>query len=87
MKDDGTPFFATEYLIREELRMTDAEIKSNQTWFDQQIDEEAEAAAGPGSPGMPAPGGGGAPAAPAAEAPAAGGEVIEGGESKGEGSL
>jgi hypothetical protein len=87
MKDDGTPFFATEYLIREELRMTDAEIKSNQTWFDQQIDEEVEAAAGAPAPGMPAPGGGGAPAAPAPEAPAAGGEVIEGGESKGEGSL
>jgi len=87
MKDDGTPFFATEYLIREELRMTDAEIKSNQTWFDQQIDEEAELPPAPGAPGMPAPGGGGAPAAPAPEAPAAGGEVIEGGESKGEGSL
>jgi len=86
MKDDGTPFFATEYLIREELRMTDAEIKSNQTWFDQQIDEEAEAPGAP-APSMPAPGGGGAPAAPAPEAPAAGGEVIEGGESKGEGSL
>jgi hypothetical protein len=89
LKDDGTPYFATEYLIREELKMTEAEIESNQQWFDQEIDEEAEAPAAGGAAGG-APAGGAAPAgAPAAgaEAEAAGSETIEGGETKGEGGL
>ena len=88
MKDDGTPYFATEYLIREELRMTEAEIKSNQTWFDQQIEDEAAAtpAGAPAGGGMP-PAGGGAPAPAGGEEPAGGSEVIDGGESKGEGQL
>lgn len=90
MKDDGTPFFSTEYLIREELKMTEAEIQSNQTWFDQHLDAEEEAAAAPGAApgGAPAAPGGGAPAAPGGEAPAEGGsEVKEGGETSGEGQL
>lgn len=90
MKDDGTPFFSTEYLIREELKMTESEIQANQTWFDQHIDEEEEAAAAPGgaAPGAPPAPGGGAPAAPGGEAPAEGGsEVKEGGETSGEGQL
>lgn len=91
MKDDGTPFFSTEYLIREELKMTEAEIQSNQTWFDQHIDAEEEAAAAgaaPGGAGAPPAPGGGAPAAPGGEAPAeGGGEVKEGGETSGEGQL
>ena len=86
MKDDGTPYFSTDYLIRTDLRMTEEEIESNQQWFDSKEDEEEEAVAGaPGAP--PAPGG----AAPAAAAPAAGGEAgsetIEGGETKGTGQL
>jgi hypothetical protein len=90
MKDDGTPYFATEYLIREELKMTDVEIKANQTWFDQKIDEEAadEAAGGSAAPGAaPTPAGGAAPA-PGAETPEeGGGEVKDGGEVSGEGQL
>ena len=89
MKDDGTPFFSTEYLVREELKMTDTELQANQTWFDQKIEEEAEAAAA-GAPGGAAPpaGGGGAAPAPGGEAPAEGGsETTDGGETKGEGAL
>jgi hypothetical protein len=85
MKDDGTPYFATDYLIRTDLKMTEEEIESNQQWFDSKEDETEEAVAGtPGAP--PAPGG----AAPAAAAPAggeAGSETIEGGETKGSGQL
>ena len=89
MKDDGTPYFATEYLIREELKMNESDIKSNQSWFDQQADAEEAEAAAPAPGGAPAaPSGGGAPAAPGGEAPAEGGsEVKEGGETSGEGQL
>jgi hypothetical protein len=91
MKDDGTPYFATEYLIREELKMNDVDIKSNQSWFDQQADTEEDEAAAPAPGGaMPAaPGGGGGVApAPGGESPAeGGGEVKEGGETSGEGQL
>jgi hypothetical protein len=90
MRDDGTPYFATEYLIRKELKMTEAEIKSNQQWFDQIPDDEppVESQGEPPAPGGVAPAAGGAaPAAPAAEAPAGGGEEIAGGETKGEGTL
>lgn len=88
MKDDGTPYFATEYLIREELKMNESDIKSNQSWFDQQADAEEAAAPAPGGAMPAAPGGGGASAAPGGEAPAEGGsEVKEGGETSGEGQL
>jgi hypothetical protein len=91
MKDDGTPYFSTEYLIREELKMNDSEIKSNQSWFDQQADaEEAAAAAAPPPPGggaPPAGGGGAAPAPAGAAAAEGGGEVKDGGETSGEGQL
>jgi hypothetical protein len=88
MKDDGTPYFATEYLIREELKMNDSEIKSNQSWFDQQADAEEVDAAAPAPGGAPAPPAGGGAAAPGGEAPAEGGsEVKEGGETSGEGQL
>jgi hypothetical protein len=84
--DDGTPYFATEYLIRTELRMTEEEIESNQQWFDSKEDEADEAAAAAG--GAAPAGGGGAPAATAAETPAEGGsETTEGGEVKGTGQL
>jgi hypothetical protein len=89
MNDDGTPYFATEYLIREELKMTESEIESNQQWFDQEIDEEVEPAAAAG--GAAAPGAapaGGAVVPPTEAAPTEGSsETIEGGESKGEGGL
>jgi hypothetical protein len=92
MKDDGTPYFSTEYLIREELKMTDSEIKSNLAWFDQKPDaeesEEMPPPPGGAAPGGAAPGGGGAAAAPAAAAAEGGGsEVKDGGETSGEGQL
>jgi len=87
VRDDGTPFFATEYLIRKELKMTEDEIEANQKWFDQ-MDEEIDAEAVQAAAGTaPIPSGGVAPAPPAAETPAAGGEAIEGGESGAEGAL
>ncbi|CAB4159508.1 portal vertex protein [uncultured Caudovirales phage] len=88
MKDDGTPYFSTDYLIRKELKMTEDEIQSNQKWFDQKVDEEEEqaAAGGGGGAGAAPAAGAAAPAAGAAEAPA-GGETVEGGESKGAGQL
>ena len=90
LKDDGTPYFSTEYLIRKELRMTEDEIESNKKWFEMEKDEiaEGEAANIPAGEGA-APAGGEAAAAPAAagEAEGGGGETIEGGETGAEGSL
>ena len=85
MKDDGTPYFSTEYLIRKELRLTADEIDSNQHWIDASKAAEEKAAASEAA----APAGGGAAAAPAAtaEQPAGGAETIEGGETKGAGAL
>lgn len=89
MKDDGTPYFSTEYLIRKELKLTEDEIESNQKWFESE--EEEEAVPQEGAAGAPAGGGapvGGAAAAPPAEAPAeGGGETKEGGETAGAGQL
>lgn len=85
MKDDGTPYFSTEYLVRKELRLTEDEIDSNQHWIDINKDLETKAAEAAAS-AAPA-GGGAAAAAPAAETPAAGAETIEGGETKGAGAL
>jgi hypothetical protein len=87
LKDDGTPYYSTEYLIREELKMTDSEIEANRKWLEQEIEEEVAAAGGAGAPGAPPVAGGAAPA-PAAAAPAEGGsETVEGGEAKGAGQL
>jgi hypothetical protein len=88
MKDDGTPYFSTEYLIRKELRLTEDEISSNKQWFDQEMEiEEGEAAKGAPSGGG-APIGGAAAPPPAGETPPAGGsEVTDGGETSGEGAL
>lgn len=86
VKDDGTPYFATEYLVRTDLKMTEDEIEANQKWFDFKENEEAAAAAGGG--GAPVGGGGGGGAAAGAAAAAEGGsETIEGGETKGAGQL
>jgi hypothetical protein len=85
MKDDGTPYFSTEYLIRKELRLTADEINSNKHWIDASKAAEEKAAASEAA----APAGGASAAAPAAtaEQPAAGAETIEGGETKGAGAL
>jgi hypothetical protein len=86
LKDDATPYFSTEYLIREELKMNESDIRANQQWFDQQAEDEAAQAQAGGGTGVGAPTSGAA--APAAEAPAeAGSETIEGGETKGLGAL
>ena len=88
LKDDGTPYFSTEYLIRSELRLSEDEIQSNQDWFEFEEKEDAEAAPpveGGGGMGMEM--GGAAPAPTAAETPAGGEETIAGGETAGEGSL
>jgi hypothetical protein len=87
MKDDGTPYYSTEYLIREELKMTDSEIEANRKWLEQEIEDEITAAGGSAG-GAPPVAGGAAPAPPAAAATAEGGsETVEGGESKGAGQL
>lgn len=101
MKDDGTPYFSTEFLIRTELRLTDEEIETNKSYRIAEEAEEADVKAaadatadllgGAAAPPMDMGGGGGA-AAPApggeAEAPAGGGsETTDGGETEGEGSM
>lgn len=88
MNDDGTPYYATEYLIRTELKMTESEIESNKKWFESKDTEEEEEVQA-GSPVAPAGGGGGGggvTTTPAAT-PEGGGETIEGGETKGTGQL
>lgn len=91
LKDDGTPYFSTEYLIRTELKLSEDEIESNEDWFKyEQTDEPVEGTPGAegASMGGGDMGGGSAAAAPAGEAPAGGGsETTEGGETSGEGSL
>jgi hypothetical protein len=90
LKDDGTPYYHTEYLVRTELKMTADEIEANKEWFNR--DEEVV----PGEPGKPPSAGGGAPPAgggaaapPAAPEtpPAAPAETTEGGETAGAGQL
>jgi hypothetical protein len=88
LKDDGTPYFSTEYLIRKELRMTEDEIESNKKWFEMEQDEAAEGeAAAPGAEGAPMDSGGAAPPATEGEDEGGGQETIEGGETGTEGSL
>jgi hypothetical protein len=92
LKDDGTPYFSTEYLIRKELRMTEDEIQSNKKWFQMEEKEiaqgSADAALGADGAGMPMDTGGVAPAAtPGGEEGGGSSETTEGGETGGEGSL
>lgn len=91
LKDDGTPYFSTEYLIRTELKLSEDEIESNEDWFKyEQTDEPVEGTPGAegASMGGGDMGGGSAAGAPAGEAPAGGGsETTDGGETSGEGSL
>ena len=87
MKDDGTQYFSTDYLIRSELRMTESEIDANEDWFKINEIEAQMGEAGAGGDGG-AGGGGGAAGAPAgAEAAAGGSETKDGGETGPEGSL
>jgi hypothetical protein len=89
--DDGTPYFSTEYLIRKELRLSDEEIEQNATYKIEEAAEADEAAAAAAAAGGEAPPagdmGGGAAAAPAGAEEGGGSEVIDGGETKGEGQL
>ena len=39
LKDDGTPYFSTEYLIRKELKMSEDEIEANKKWFEMTEEE------------------------------------------------
>ena len=72
LKDDGSPFFSTEYLIRKELRMSENEIESNEDWFKfERKEEESEAAAAPQDATAGMAGDVGGAAAPPTEAPSA----------------
>lgn len=91
MKDDGTPFFSTDYLVRNELRMTESEIDANEEWFEMR-EKEVQAATGdmgaPAGGGDLGGGGGAAAGGGGGEAPAGGGgETVDGGETGAEGSL
>ena len=83
--DDGTPYFATEYLIRKELKLTEDEISSNKHWLDMLADEQERIAAEGGGVVPPAAGAGAVPVG--AETPAGAEEVVTGGEIGGEGQL
>jgi len=84
--DDGTPYFATEYLIRKELKLTEDEISSNKHWLNM-LAEEAERVAAEGGAVPPGGGGGGAGAGAGAEAAAGAEEVVTGGEVGAEGQI
>ena len=51
MKDDGTQYFSTDYLIRSELRMTESEINANEDWFKINETEAQPGEAGAGGDG------------------------------------
>ena len=89
LKDDGTPYFSTEYLIRKELRMSEDEIEANQKWFDMEEEHvEGEVADIPMGDVAMGEVGGTAPSVAGGEAAAAGGsETTEGGEAGTEGTL
>ncbi len=98
MRDDGTPYYSTEYLIRKALKMTEDEIEANQKWIDAEKNmaeeqelpdapEFGEAAPPPDAGGMA--GGGSAPPPTGGEdagAAAGGGEeIVDGTETGTEG--
>lgn len=89
LKDDGTPYFSTEFLIRKELKMSEDEIESNKKWFEMEKDEiaEGEAAAAAGGGEAAIPDGGVASPPAGGEKEGGGGETIEGGETGDNGSL
>ena len=61
--DEAKPYFSTEYLIKEYLKLSDEDIEKNRNYL-AAFGQAAEAAAGSGGG---ASSGGGAPAAPAGE--------------------
>ena len=66
--DAGQPYFSTEYLIKEYLKLSDDDLDKNRDYlaaYGKALDVSADAGAMPASPA-------GAPIAPAAEAPLAG---------------
>lgn len=89
LKDDGTPYFSTDYLIRKDLRLTEDEIESNEKW--KQIDDHVSKGQQPAQEGggeivIPTPGA--AMASAGSAEPAAGGsETTEGGETGAAGSM
>lgn len=92
MRDDGTPYFSTDYLIRNELRMTESEIDANEEWFEMKEAESQPGAGGDmgaGAGGDLGGGGGGGAAGGGGEggAEGGGGETIDGGETGADGSL
>ena len=83
MRDDGTPWYSTEYLVRKTLKMTETEIEANNKWIES---ENKKRVAGTEGAAVDV-GGAAAPAAPATEAPVAPSETTEGGETKGTGQV
>jgi hypothetical protein len=56
--DAGQPYFSTDYLIKEYLKLSDDDLKKNQDYKkDSLTEEEAAAAGGGGAPGGAQPGG------------------------------
>ena len=73
MVDDANkPYFSTEFLIREYLKMSDEDIQKNKDYQAVQTGEAEEAKGGAGGAG--APGGGGGAAAAGAAGEEGGGE-------------
>jgi hypothetical protein len=70
--DANKPYFSTEFLIREYLKMSDEDIQKNKDYQAVQTGEAEEAKGGAGGAG--APGGGGGAAAAGAEGAEGGGE-------------
>jgi hypothetical protein len=85
--EDGTPYFATEYLIRKELKLTQDEIESNRDWLNMLAHEKERVASQEGAIPPTGGGGGGGVGGGGAEQTGGGDEVKAGGEVGGEGQL
>lgn len=70
--DEGKPYFSTEYLVKEYLRMSDEDLQKNKDYMNQAPSAEGE--------GAEAAAGGGAPAEPGAAPEGGAGEAPEGGK-------
>ena len=73
VNDEGKPYFSTEFLIREYLKLSDEALDKNRSYQAVSSNEEAKAEGGEGGGGAGAPAG--APAAAGGEEGAAGGET------------
>lgn len=89
LKDDGTPYFSTEYLIRKELRMSEDEIEANKKWLQMEDEDaaEGEVADIPDSGGAAPVDTSTAPTQAEGAEEGGGAETKEGGETGAEGSL